>query len=178
MTFCLTVEQLLLTMIVAYAVLAMLIGWIRGRQYLRMHPDEEAGKEYHRHNEQIVLTLAGFSLTALSLFLSIQFNELAQISSTVLFFSIAFSALILSSIFIRFRLRQFFLYLSDVLLNVGLLAIASGFMVFFVEKFSWLEGSTIVFIILVVILFFASLANYFFFDGYVKYWRESKKNEQ
>lgn len=165
-------ELLLIILILVYMVLAIVLGLIRGWKYLKSYPDEKLGKEYHRHNERIVLTLAGFSLTALSLFISIQFRELAQISSTLLFFSIAFSALISSSIFIRFRIRKFFLYLSDVLLNVGLLAIGCGFLVFFGDRFSYYDSLTIVFVILVVVLFLVSLVNYFFFDKYVKYWQE------
>lgn len=170
-------ELLLIILILVYAVLAIVLGLIRGWKYLESYPDEERGKEYHRHNERIVLTLAGFSLTALSLFISVQFRELAEISSTLLFFSMAFSALILSSIFIRFRLRKFFLYLSDVLLNVGLLAIGCGFLVFFEDRFSWHNSLTIVFGFLVTALFLISLINYFFFDKYVKYWQEAIKNE-
>lgn len=165
----------LLTLILVYMVLAIVVGLVKGWKYLKTAPNEKTGKEYHMHNERIVLTLAGFSLTAISLFVNIQIKELAQISSTLLFFSIAFSALILSSIFIRFRLAQFFIYLSDVLLNVGLLAIGCGFMVFFVDRFSWFDGSTMVFITLVFVLFFVSLVNYFFFDRYVKYWQEERQ---
>ena len=177
MLLCISTKLLLIILILVYTVLAIVLGLIRGWKYLKSYPDEQRGKEYHRHNERIVLTLAGFSLTALSLFISIQFRELAQISSTLLFFSIAFSALILSSIFIRFRIRQFFLYLSDVLLNVGLLSIGCGFLVFFVDRFSWYDSLAIVFSILVAVLFLTSLVNYFFFDKYAKYWQESDKGK-
>jgi hypothetical protein len=165
-------------MILVYMVLAIILGLVRGWHYLKGYPDEKAGKEYHRHNESITLTLAGFSLTALALLLSIRFEELTQISPTLLFFSIAFTTLILSSIFIRLRIRNLFLYISDVLLNVGLLSIGCGFLVFFADVFSY-DGSTIVFFILVAVLFFVSLVNYFFFDRYAEYWREGeKKSEQ
>jgi hypothetical protein len=158
-------------------VLAIALGLIRGWNYLKKHPVEEIGRAYHWHNERIILTLAGFSLTALALFLSIQFKELAQISSTLLFFSIAFTTLILSSIFLRFRIRNFFLYLSDVLLNVGLLSISCGFLVFFANVF-FHDASELVFGILVAVLFVVSLVNYFFFDRYVEYWREGEKRSE
>jgi len=106
-----SLEPLLLILIWVYIVLAIALGLIRGWNYLKIHPVEETGRAYHWHNERIILTLAGFSLTALAFFLSIQFKELAQISSTLLFFSIAFTTLILSSIFLRFRIRNFSLYL-------------------------------------------------------------------
>jgi len=175
MILCVSIELILLVLILVYMVLAIVLGLVRGWNYLKTYSDEKTEKEYHWHNERIVLTLAGFSLTALSLLLSIQFEELAQISSTLFFFSIAFSALILSSISIRLRFRKFSIYLSDVLLNVGLLAIGCGFLVFFAKAFSWYDGSTVVFIFLIVALFVVSLANYFFFDRYTKYWREGEK---
>lgn len=155
--------------------LSIMLGLGRGWQYLKRPQDEEKEKEYHWHNERIVLTLAGFSLTALSLFVNIQFRELAQLSSTIMFFSIALSVLILSSISLRLRVRKLSLYLSDVFENAGLLAIACGFLVFFANNLSWYDGSTIVFAILVVALFLVSLINYFFFDRYTKYWREGER---
>jgi len=175
MILCVSIELILLILIVAYMVLAIVLGLVRGWNYLKGSPVEKTGKEYHWHNERIVLTLAGFSLTALSLFLSIQFKELAQISSTLIFFSIAFSTLILSSLFLRLRVRRFSTYLADVFLNTGLLSIGCGLLVFFAKFVSPYDGSTIVFTLLVVALVFVSLVNYFFFDRYMKYWREEKK---
>jgi len=177
MILCASLELLLLILVLVYMFLAVVLGLVRGWNYLKKHPVEETGRAYHWHNERIIYTLAGFSLTALALFLSIQFKELTQISSTLLFFSIAFTTLILSSIFIRFRIRNFFLYLSDVLLNVGLLSISCGFLIFFANVFSH-DVSTLVFAILVAVLFLVSLVNYFFFDRYVEYWREGEKRSE
>lgn len=178
MILCLSLELILIILIVVYMVLATVLGLVRGWNYLKGYPDEEKGKGYHRHNERIIFTLAGFSLTVIALLVSIQFNELAQISSTLQFFSIAFATLILASLFIRWRFRNFFVYLSDVFLNVGLLSISCGLLVFFANFFSWYDGSTIVFTILVVVLFLASLVNYFFFDEYTAKWRGEKKSEE
>lgn len=171
-----SVELMLLILILVYLVLAIMLGLVRGWNYLKKYPVEKTGRAYHWHNERITFTY-GFSLTALALFLSIQFRELAQISSTLIFFSTAFTTLILSSIFIRFRIRNFFLYLSDVLLNTGMLSIGCGFLVFFTSVFAY-DGSTIVFIILVIALFVVSLVNYFFFDRYTEYWREGEKRSE
>jgi hypothetical protein len=171
-------ESLLLIVIVVYLASAIVWGLAKNWKYLKTIPDEKVGKEYYLHDERIVLTLAGFSLTALSLLISIQSKELAQISSTLLFFSIAFSSLVLSSIFIRaFRFLRFFIYLSDVLLNVGLLAFSCGFLVFFADRFSWNDGSTIVFAVLVFALFCLTLANYFFFSKTVSNQKRSEKIE-
>ena len=174
---CISLEIMLLILVIVYMVFATILGLVRGWNYLKGFPDEEKGKDYHFHNERITLTLAGFSLTALALLVGIGFQELAQIRSTLKFFSVAFATLILSSLFIRWRFRNFFIYLADVFLNTGLLSIGCGFLVFFADFFSWHDSSTTVFIILVVVLFFASLANYFFFDRYTQHWRGGEKKE-
>jgi len=171
---CFSLEQMLLVVIAVYVFLATVLGLLRGWKYLKGFPDEKTGKEYHLHNERIILTMTGFSLTAITLLISIQLTELAQISSTLVFFSIAFTSLVLSHISIRFRVRNFFIYLSDVLLNLGLLSIGCGFLVFFANFFSSYDPTTITFVFLVGALFFVSLVNYFFFDRYVKYWQGEK----
>jgi len=171
-------ESLLLGVVAVYLVLAIVWGLAKNWGYLKTTPDENVGKEYYLHNERITLTLAGFSLTALSLLISINSKELVQISSTLLFFSIAFSSLVLSSIFIRaFRFIRFFIYLSDVLLNAGLLAFSCGFLVFFADRFSWNDGSTMVFAALVFSVFCLILVNYFFFSKAVRDQKRSEKNE-
>ena len=176
---CVSLESLLLIAVVVYMFLATVLGLVRGWDYLKGFPDEKTGKDYHLHHERITLTLAGFSITVLALLLSIHFQQLVQISSTLEFFSVAFATLIMSSLFIRWRFRNFFIYLADVFLITGLLSIGCGFLVFFAEFFSLYDSSTIVFIILVVVLFLTFLANYFFFDRYTQYWQGGeKKNER
>ena len=64
------------------------------------------------------------------------------------FFSLSLLFLVLSSITLRFRIINFFVYISDVFLNAGLLSIACGFLVFFGENVSWNDISTIIFGIL------------------------------
>lgn len=172
-----SIETLLSVIILVYVILAVL-GLVRGRRYLSTTPDEEAGRPYHFHNERVILTLAGFSLTALSLLISLQSRELVQISSTLFFFSISFSSLVLSSIFIRFRFVQFLIYISDVLLNVGLLSISCGLLVFFANRFSLSDWSTIVFVVLFIAVFCLTLANYFFFIKIASNRKEVEKIEQ
>jgi len=176
-TLPISIEVALLFLVAIYIALAIIFGLVRGWNYLKGIPSEEREKEYHWHNERIVLTLAGFSLTALSLFLSIQLKELPQISSILIFFSIAFSTLVLSSLSLRLRVRRFSIYLADVFMNAGLLSIGCGFLAFFAEAVSWYDGSTIIFVILVIALFLASLINQFYFDRYTKYWREGEKKK-
>jgi len=172
-----TSEFWLLLVIAVYFFLAVLWG-VRRWKDMKESPDEKTGKEYHLHQERIVLTLAGFSLTALSILIGIQSRELCQISSILLFFSIAFSSLIMSSVLVRFRIAEFFIYLSDVLLNVGLLAISCGFLVFLADRFSWTDGSTIVFMVLVVFLLCFTFAYYLSFNKILRNDKNSEENEQ
>lgn len=140
----------------------------RLKKYLKSHPDEDIGKDYHFQHENAALTLAGFSLTAIALLVGIRYTDLSTISSTLAFFSLSFLFLILSPTFLKFRFVNFFVYLADILFNAGLLSIACGFLVFFGEVVSWTDWSTIIFIILVVILTLASIANYVLLDGIVR----------
>jgi len=162
-------EFWLIILVAVYLAVAIGIGSYRSRKYLfEGHPNEKKGMEYHHQNETVTLTFAGFSLTALALLVSIRFDNLSSISSILQFFSLSLLFFILSSITLRFRIVNFFVYISDVLLNAGLLSIACGFLVFFGENVSWIDGSTLVFSILVIAIFVASLANYILFDKYAQ----------
>jgi MFS family permease len=178
MVLCVPTDIVLLVLISIYMILAILLGLLGGWRYQRSVPKEETGREYHMQSERVVLTLAGFSLTSLSLFVSIQFRELAQLSSTILFFSIALSVLVLSYISLLMRFRQFFLYLSNILVNTGLLSIASGFLVFFESFLSWSNGSTIVFSVLVILVFIGILVDQFFYYQHIKNWEKVKEDER
>jgi len=160
-------EMMLLISILVYIVLAIALASLKGHKYLNNAPREEIGKEYHQHNERINLIFAGFSLTALALLLDF------QLSSIIQFFSLAFSLLILSFVFLRFRFKNLFVYLSDVLLNAGLLSIGCGFLVFF-SNISWFDGSTIIFSVFFVALYIASLVNCYFFIELI----ENKEGEK
>lgn len=173
-----SIELVLFFAIITYIFLSIVLGLRKGWKYLKEAPNEEREKEYHFHNEKITLTLAGFSLTALSIVIS-RSTELAEFSSNLMFFSLGISVLILSSITLRLRVRRFSIYLSDILLNAGLLSIVCGFLIFFVKKFSWLDVSAIIFTILIALIFLATLVNYFYFERYMKYYTEGgKKSEQ
>lgn len=172
-----TIDSLLLIVVTIYFVLAILWGVIRWK-HMKKAQDEREGREYHLHQERIVLMLAGFSLTALSILIGIQSRDPAsQISSVVVFFSVAFSSLIMSAVVVRFRIAEFFIYLSDVLLNVGILAISCGFLVFFADRFSWTDGSTIVFMVLVVSLLVFTFAYYLFYNNILRTEKSSERIE-
>jgi hypothetical protein len=171
-------ESLLMILIAIYLVIAIGVGSYRLRKYLQEHPNEKEGKEYSFQNETSALTLAGFSLTALALLISIRYNDLNSISSTLQFFSLAFLFLILSPTFIKFRIANFFVYIADVFMNAGLLSIACGFLVFFGETVSWANWSTVIFSVLVVALFLASLINYILVESVVESKNDGKNGSK
>jgi hypothetical protein len=178
---CLSVELFLSSLVLAYPVLAIILGIRKAWSYLtsksnaKTEEQKREERDYLRHKERISLTFAGFSLTALTLFVSIQLRELAQLSSTIFFFSTAFSLLILSYLSSLISRVRFFTYLSDVLLNTSLLAIACGFLIFFGNFLSWNNGSTIIFIILATALFVGASYEQYFFLEVTKDFQEVKK---
>ena len=170
-----SLELVLFFLISIYLLLATGLAFFRCRKYLKKHPNEKIGVAYYHNDERNTLTFAGFSLTALSLLVGLQFNKIIPLSSTIQFFSLAFALIVLSFTSIRFRFVNAFVYLSDILLNAGLLSIGCGFLVFFAGQVSWLDGSTVIFSILVFVLFLASLINYIFFDKYSRELEGEKK---
>lgn len=168
-----TAEFWLIILIAVYLSIAIGVASYRLRKYLKSHPDEDAGRDYHFQHENVSLTLAGFSLTAIALLVSL-YSNFSTVSPTLAFFSLSFLFLILSPTFLRFRFVNFFVYVADVLFNAGLLSIACGFLVFFGEVVSWTDWSTVIFSILVGALFFASLANYILFESIVGPKRKKK----
>ena len=112
-------ETVLFILIPIYMIIATVLASIRRLKYLMDVPNEEKSREYYRHSERIYLTFAGFSLTALALLISLQINKVLQLSSTIQFFSLAFSLLIMSFVFLQFRFRNFYVFLSDVFFNAG-----------------------------------------------------------
>jgi len=162
----LTLELLLFVLIAFYVLFASILAFVGSRKYLADHPDEEIGRAYFQNDERNNLAFAGFSLTALALLVGLQFNKIIPLSTTIQFFSLAFTLIIISYLFVRFRYMNVFVYLSDVLLNAGLLSIGCGFLVFFAKNVSPSDSSTVIFTILVLVLFIASFVNYFFFQKY------------
>lgn len=170
-------ELVLFCLIAVYLLLATILAFFRCRKYLRKHPDEKIGVAYYHNDERNTLTFAGFSLTALALLVGLQINRSLVLSSEIQFFSLAFALILMAFLCLRFRFVNISIYLSDVLLNAGLLSIGCGFLVFFIKNVSWFDGSTIIFIILVTVLFLVSLVNYIFFDVYSR-GTEGEKSEQ
>ena len=171
---CITLEGSLTALLLVYVLSAISLGLVKGRKYLGEHPKEEKERDYFFHTEEITLALAGFALTALVLFISLRFENLAEFVAAILFFSIAFSTLTLSYIFMRIRTTRLFPYISNVMMDTGLLAIGCGFFIFFWQKLQWDMGIAIVYIVFISVFLALSLVDFYF---YLEYWKE-KESEQ
>jgi len=163
----LSLEGILLILLLGHVLLSLLIGLAKGREYLNGYATGE--KEYRIHSVQVTLTFAGLAMTALALFISVRAENLTEIASILLFFSVSFSIGILSSVFARFP-RNWFRYLADVLADTAILAIGCGFLAFCQETFQWSVGLSLVFISFIVVFLFLSLYNLY---KYYKYWTTS-----
>ena len=162
-----TPDLVAIVFIVGYVGIAVLGGWWRFKSYLLDHPDEEQGRKYHQHNENIFLTFAGFSLTALALFISMNSGNLPEISSIVLLFSLAMIFFILAYIVLNFRIVNFAIYLADTFFNAGLLSIVFGFLIYFAQELTWYHGLTNLYVIFIAIILIALAVNFYFFDSLV-----------
>jgi hypothetical protein len=125
-----SLEQLLLILLLAYVLAFALLGFFKGRKYFKSYRSEKERSDYSFHSVDVTLTLAGLSITSLALFIGLGVQNLMRFSSIILFFSISFVVLALSSSLVRFP-RRYFSFISDILADVGILAIGCGFLVFF-----------------------------------------------
>lgn len=152
----------------------LLLGATKGRKYLKGYSSPEASKEYLFHSVDVVLTLAGLAITALALFIGFGLRNLAQLSSIILFFSISFVALTLSSNLTRFP-KRIYKFIADVLADTGILAIGCGFLVFFENQLQLSNGLLLLIygFFIVAFLFLSSLD----FHKYYKYWSSFDDDE-
>jgi hypothetical protein len=159
-------EFWLICLIVVYVLVATGIGYYRLRKFHREHPGER-GKNYQFTHDSSALTLAGFSITAIAVLVSIGYRNIVYISSTLAFFSLAFLFLILAPTINRLKFIKFFSYIANVFFDAGLLSIACGFLESFGKNVSWTDWSTIIFAILVIALMIFSLANFLFVESVI-----------
>jgi hypothetical protein len=169
----LSLEQWLLILLLAYVLAFALAGLTKGRKYLKTYSSGKKG-EYFFHSVEVTLTLAGLSITSLALFIGLGIDNLNRFSSIILFFSISFVVLALSSNFARFP-RRFYTFIADILADVGILAIACGFLVFFVNELSPSYGLILTYGIFIIVFIFLSGLDLY---KYYKYWLLFGKKEK
>jgi uncharacterized membrane protein len=144
----------------------MLLGLIKGRKYFKSYSDEKTAGDYLFHSVSVTLTLAGLAVTAIALFVGLGLESLEQLSSIILFFSISFVTLALSSNLARFPRRAYSL-IGDVLADVGVLSIGCGFLVFFVHTLPLSYGLTLTYSLFIAFFLILSALDFY---KYYKYW--------
>ena len=149
----------------AYVLAFLILGATKGRKYLKGY-SSEASKDYLFHNIDVVLAVAGLSITALALFIGFGLQNLEQLSSIILFFSISFIALTLSAMVSRFP-RRVYTFIADVLADTGVLAIGCGFLVFFEQHFLLPNALLIIYGVFIAVLLVLSSIDFY---KYYRYW--------
>jgi hypothetical protein len=162
-----------------YVLTFVLLGLAKGRKYFKSYSSGTESGEYFFHSVEVTLTLAGLSITSLALFIGLGIENLKRFSSIILFFSISFAVLALSSNFARFS-RRFYTFIADILADVGLLAIGCGFLVFFVGELSLSYGLILTYGLFIAVFILLSC---FDLHKYYKYWslfevKERKNKDQ
>jgi hypothetical protein len=130
----LILEISLLVLLLVYISTFMGFAFTKGRKYLESYPQGKDNKDYVFQFQNSSLTLAGLSITAIVLIVSLKFegtfSSLTSFSAILLFFSISFVTLALAWDLIRFP-REIYHFVSGVLSDIGVLSIGCGFLVFF-----------------------------------------------
>lgn len=158
-------EVPLLILLFSYFAVHMIIGFVKGRKYLKSHHSESA-RDYLFQSENTTLALAGLALTAIALFVGFGLQNLQRVSSITLFFSIGFASLAMFPLLVRFP-RRAYTFAGTVLADVGVLAIGCGFLVFFTSELPSSYGLIFVFCVFIVAFLILSF-NYLY--KLQKYW--------
>lgn len=170
----LSLEQWLLILLLAYVLAFVLLGLTKGRKYFKSYSSGKESGEYFFHSVEVTLTLAGLSITSLALFIGLGIDHLKRFSSIILFFSISFVMLALSSNFARFP-RRFYTFIADILADVGILAIGCGFLVFFVNELSLSYGLILTYGLFIIVFIFLSCFDLY---KYYRYWLSFEEREK
>jgi hypothetical protein len=169
-------EELLSVLVLLYIALPLVFGLWKGRKYLLNSP--KIGEDYFAfifHSDDVVLAIAGFSLTALSLFIGLYQESLGKVASILLFFSFSFSLMVLSAAANRFQTRRIFPFVADLLADCGLLGLACGFLVFFWQNLQWLEGIVVIFSVFIALFLLLSILHFY---KYYKFWSLETDNRR
>jgi hypothetical protein len=159
-------EEALLILLFCYITGFLLFGLAKGRKYFKSYYSRKSSGDYLFHSIDVTLTLAGLSMTALALIVGLGFEHLERMSSIILFFSISFVALALSSNVARFP-RRSYTFIADVLADVGILGIGCGFLAFFEKELPSFYGLKIVYSIFIIVFMILTSLELF---KYYRYW--------
>jgi hypothetical protein len=132
------ISNLVGIILVFFASIRIIVG-IKGRKWLVESPKELEIEGYSKERTNN-LTLSGFALAAIALFLTIGFSEMGideiSVSDTVFFLSISLVVFIISAYFYNFSMNRVYPFIAVSLEWIGLLSIGIGLFLFFADVFS------------------------------------------
>jgi hypothetical protein len=164
----------LLSLLLGYFLVFLLFGIIKGRHELITYSEGEHSIDYSFHSQNFSLTLSGLSVTAIALFVSLNYDSLTDFASIILFFSISFIALALSWNLVRFP-RRFHRFVSNILSDIGVLSIGCGFLVFFYKNLGAIIEVTVLYVIFIIAFLALALLE---LNKYNKYWSQNVKAKE
>jgi hypothetical protein len=144
--------------LIAYIIPRTIIAFSfdKGRVFFKGTPQKEERERYQRERPNN-LTLAGFSLAALALFLALGTNpqdpsKNVDVKDTTYYLSISLVCFIIAAYLYPFSLTRYYSYAADSLEQIGLLSVGIALLLFFVNNFQGILEIHIVYWILFVVI--------------------------
>ncbi len=151
-----------------------------GRKWFTGTPID-AELERFRRERPNNLTLAGFSLAALTLFLTVGTTPLdpsrsLNVRDTTFYISISLVCFIIAAYLFPIATNRYFSYIADSLELLGLLSIGIGMLLFFLNNFAEISNVQVVYwILFIAVIVIGSLEIYFYSEMFKKI-KSEKKN--
>lgn len=124
--------------LMVYAIIRTVLAW-KLREWLDHNPGTDEELEMYSKERSNNLTLAGFALAAIALFLTIDFSSLGitlnNIKETVLYLSISLVLFVLGAYLYNFSTKRAFTYVAGTLEWLGLLSVGISLLIFFGSLF-------------------------------------------
>ena len=140
----------------------------KARAELRKGPTEKEVERFRRERQNN-LTLSGFSLSALALFLALGTNPLnpsrpIDINDTTYYLSISLVCFVTAAYLYPFHLSRYYSYAADSLEQIGLLCVGAAMLLFFINNIEGIQRIHIVywvFFVVIILIATKDSLNYF-----------------
>lgn len=144
------------------------LGIILGRRYLMQDIKRSEFSRLER-NQVTYFTLAGFSLTAMSLFGAFFIGTLVRVQGTLTYLSVALVLFLIAAYLVQIRLTYLTSYLSEILEWTGVLALGAAFWHFFSEQLPEALELSLIYWIMLLAVFTIGIINLRFYSAH---WRD------
>jgi hypothetical protein len=160
---------ILIAYIIPRAVIAF--SFQKGRAYFKDPPIDKEKERLQRERPNN-LALAGFSLTALALFLALGTNpqdpsKNVDVKDTTYYLSISLVCFIVAAYLYPFQIRRYYYYTADSLEQIGLLSVGIAMLVFFVNNYQgMLEMHAVYWVLFVAIILITIKDNLLYYENF------------